>query len=209
MPAAGIDVATDRVHVVVLDDARRVTEGWVHDPRDAGGLVARLVEAGVRRAGVDAPDGPSAAAHAGDDTLSAKFRTARCGEIALGRAERIWVSWPTPAAAPFAGWMMSGFALYDAARAAGLAAIEVYPHAVFRTLAGGRIATKTSPAGIAARVSLLEAQGVDGGPHLALWSHDGLDAAAAALVALDESARCITCGHDGSAIWLPGYRPAP
>jgi predicted nuclease with RNAse H fold len=41
---------------------------------------------------------------------------------------------------------------------------------------------------------------------LEMWSHDGLDALLAALTA----ARCaegvaveVTCGHDGSAIWLP------
>jgi hypothetical protein len=39
-----------------------------------------------------------------------------------------------------------------------------------------------------------------------MWSHDGLDALVAALIALrkaDGTGLEVTCGHDSSAIWLP------
>jgi hypothetical protein len=97
-------------------------------------------------------------------------------------------------------------ALFDALADAGLDAVETYPHAVFRSLAGGaRVPAKSSPAGLARRVELLQEAGVRE-PTLPLWGHDGLDACAAALVAASNDPRVVTCGHDGSAIWLP---PAP
>jgi hypothetical protein len=71
-------------------------------------------------------------------------------------------------------------------------------------LAGGeRVPAKSTPAGLARRVELLRTAGVDEAT-LPLWGHDGLDALAAALVAADPSAVALTCGHDGSAVWLPG-----
>lgn len=200
---AGVDVGGDRLHTVVLDGRRRVADAFVADPDEVETLVERLVAAGVRRAGVDAPDAASAAAHAAESGLTPKFRTARCGEIALGRQRGIWVSWATPTAPPFARWMDAGFAAHAALRSGGVETVEVYPHAAFRVLAGGgRPPSKTTPAGLRARVGLLERAGVRG-EHLAMWSHDALDAAAAALVVADDHAVAVTCGHDGSAIWLP------
>jgi predicted nuclease with RNAse H fold len=200
---AGVDVGGDRLHAVVLDERRRVADAFVADPAAVEELVERLVAAGVRRVGVDAPDAASAAAHAANSSLTPKFRHARCGEIALGRERGIWVSWATPVDPPFARWMEAGFAAHAALRSGGVETVEVYPHAAFRVLAGGsRPPSKTTPAGLRARVDLLEAAGVRG-EHLAMWSHDALDAAAAALVVADEHAVAVTCGHDGSAIWLP------
>ena len=200
---AGVDVGGDRLHVVVLDGRRAVVDAFVSDPSEVDAVVDRLSSGGVRRAGVDAPDAGSVAAHATDTTLTPKFRSARCGEIALGRERGIWVSWATPVEPPFARWMEAGFATHGALRARGIETVEVYPHAAFRVLAGGsRPPSKTTAAGLRARVDLLEAADVRG-EHLAMWSHDALDAAAAALVVADEHAVEVTCGHDGSAIWLP------
>ena len=200
---AGVDVGGDRLHVVVLDGHRTIVDAFVSDPSAVESLADRLVSSGVRRAGVDAPDAGSLAAHATDTTLTPTFRHARCGEIALGRERGIWVSWATPVDPPFARWMEAGFSAHAALRSSGIETVEVYPHGAFRVLAGGtRPPSKTTPAGLRARVDLLEAAGVRG-EHLAMWSHDALDAAAAALVVADEHAVAVTCGHDGSAIWLP------
>ncbi|HEX4978493.1 MAG TPA: DUF429 domain-containing protein [Acidimicrobiales bacterium] len=201
---AGIDVGGDRLHVVVLDDRRRVRDAWVAAGSGCSAVVERLRASGVARVAVDAPDAPSTGAHHADGGLSPKFRLARCGEVALGREHRVWVAWATPRAAPFAAWMQTGFELHRRARDAGLESVEVYPHAAFQTLAGGRrLPTKTSPAGVRARVDVLSAAGVDGPRFLEMWSHDALDAAVAALVAIDSDAIPVSCGHDGSAIWLP------
>jgi predicted nuclease with RNAse H fold len=100
--------------------------------------------------------------------------------------------------------MLVGFRLF-AALEGHPDVVETYPHAVFRTLVGGPIAPKLTPEGRARRVTLLRAAGLRA-PDLAASGHDALDAAAAALVALgvvDGSAVGVTCGHDGSAIWLP------
>lgn len=105
--------------------------------------------------------------------------------------------------------MAVGFTLFDAVRERPNV-VETYPHAVFRTLAAGPVGPKRAADGIAARVALLEAAGVRE-PRLGMWSHDSLDAIAAAVAALgvlDGSAVGVTCGHDGSAIWLPEVRHA-
>jgi len=205
---AGIDVGADRAHVVVLDVPRhgtacKVLDAFVTDRTDTANAITRLEATGVGLVGIDGPDAASIAAHAHDDALAPKFRTARCGEIALGRERGIWVSWATPARAPFAAWMQHAFALHAAARASGLEPREVYPHAAFRVLAGGsRPPSKSTAAGVRARVALLRAAGIDA-PVLDGWSHDALDATVAALVMADASAVGVSCGHDGSAIWLP------
>lgn len=83
--------------------------------------------------------------------------------------------------------------------------LEVYPYSIYRVLVGSRTPTKRSALGAAARVAALTAAGVSE-THLAMWSHDALDAAAASVVALQwhqRRAQKVTCGHDKSAIWLP------
>lgn len=168
----------------------------------------RTLERPVRRVAVDAPSALSPGAHGDDVALAPKFRAARCGEIALGREVGVWVPWVSPPvgapAAGVAGWIAVGLALFDAVGAAALEAVETFPHAVFRVLSRGeRIPAKSSPAGRARRVELLRAAGVREAT-LPLWGHDGLDATAAALVAADPAPAVVTCGHDGSSIWLPG-----
>jgi predicted nuclease with RNAse H fold len=184
-----------------------VRAGDVLPATDVDGIVAWVAAVDPIRVAVDAPSGLSTGAHAGDATLAPKFRAARCGEVALGREAGMWVPWVSPpvGATEVAGWIAVGLALFEALRAAGLEAVETYPHAVFRILAGGRerVPAKSTTAGLRRRVELLRGSaGVDE-PTLPLWGHDGLDACAAAVVAAAPSPRVVTCGHDGSSIWLP------
>ena len=201
----GIDVGASRLHAVALGGGR-VRAAAVLDP-DPQGVVEwlRSLDGPVARVAVDAPSGLSAGAHAGDDALAPKFRAARCGEIALGRERGVWVPWVSPPtdAVDVAGWIRVGLSVFEALGAAGYDAVETYPHAVFRALAGGKVPAKSTAEGLARRAGLLRAAGVEEST-LPLWGHDGLDAAAAALVAADPDASAVTCGHDGSAIWLPG-----
>jgi predicted nuclease with RNAse H fold len=203
----GIDIGVRRLHVVALTAGGAVADARPWPAEDTTGVAASLA-AGVSIA-VDAPDSWSTLPHRGDERLSKKFRTARCGEIALGRQFGLWVPWVAPADPTEApAWMRVGVELFTALRAAGHDPVEVYPHAAFRVLAGrggSRLPPKSSPAGRAARVALLQAAGVAGVATLAS-SHDLLDAAAAALVALHRQrgvATAATCGHDATAIWLP------
>ncbi len=176
------------------------------DEAALGALVGSLVARGVGRVAVDAPSALSTLPHAGDVTLGAKFRAARCGEVALGRERGVWVPWVSPPAPPLAGWMDVGLRLFAGLAAAGLDAVETFPQAVFRAWTGGApLPPKSRPDGLAARARLLAAAGL-AEPSLAVWTHDGLDAAACALVACGPSV-AVTCGHDGSAVWLPPVSP--
>jgi predicted nuclease with RNAse H fold len=201
----GIDVGATRLHCVVLDEARRLEEAWQFGTADPDGLVEKL--AGARFVAIDAPAQLSSMPHRDDATLSPKFRAARCAEIALGRERRCWVPWVAPPTEPESGWMRVGLDLFAAFAGSGTETIEVFPYAGFRALAGGaRLPTKRREAGVRARAQLLAAAAV-GVPDLATWSHDGLDALLAAATAHDAAtgrAVCVTCGHDDSAIWLPG-----
>lgn len=176
----------------------------VLDATDLGEL-DRLLEAASVVA-IDAPSALSTAPHSDDLTLSRKFRSARCAEIALGKEHRIWVPWVTPTAdEPLAGWMAMGFEIFRLAKELCADVVEVYPHACFRVLAGTKLASKQTGAGMTERVGLLKQAGIDV-QGLEMWSHDSLDAAVAALVAQRKSsgrATAVSCGHDDSAIWLP------
>jgi len=209
MGVLGIDVGARRHHAVVLDEQARVTDAHTFGASEVGAVVTWAE--GAAAIGIDAPDGWSTAPHAEDASLSPKFRTARCGEIALGAGHGIWVPWTTPVTPSPGTWISVGIDLFAALRAWGHDPFEVYPHGVFRTLnQGGRPPPKRTTEGREARIRLLEAAGVE-----AAWAdiagHDLVDATAAALVALHRAqgrARPATCGHDGSAIWLPDP-PAP
>lgn len=203
----GIDVGASRVHLVALAGGR-VVAADVLAAGDPAAVVTWCRHARASRVAIDAPSALSPLAHAGDASLARKFRAARCGEIALGREVGVWVPWVSPPAdaTDVAGWISVGLAVFAALAGAGVEAVETYPHAVFRSLAGGaRIPGKSTPEGRRRRVELLRAAGVVE-PTLPLWDHDGLDAGAAALVAASPAPRVLTCGHDGSSIWLP---PAP
>jgi predicted nuclease with RNAse H fold len=203
---AGIDLSSTRIHLVGLDDGRRIIRAEVLSPTEPDRLI-QCVE-GAASIAIDAPDRFSAGPHRHDDSLAPKFRTARCGEIALGRDFGIWVPWTTPMTNPLPSWMAVGFAIYELLRAHGHEPVETYPHAAFRRLGGGTIPSKQTISGIRQRASLLRSAGLEAG-FLEMWSHDGVDAAVAAIVAHDRfggRATAATCGHDGSAIWLPAAR---
>jgi predicted nuclease with RNAse H fold len=110
---------------------------------------------------------------------------------------------------PVPGWMATGLAAYEELRRAGVEPIEVFPYAGFRTLVRPeRLPSKRTTEGVRVRVQTLRNAGIDD-DNLLMWSHDGLDALLAALIAYDHaagSATAATCDHDGSAIWLPASR---
>ena len=204
--AVGVDVGAKRLHVVALGIGGEVTNASVvaaADLADFESQLAGLAENAV--VAIDGPAGPSVAAYSDEAHLSEKFRLARGCEIELGRQRKIWVSFAT-GPHPLTGWMAVAQAIHNRVQAAGFRALETYPHAVYATLLGSRPPKKTSRAGLQERVRLLRAAGVDD-PSLDSWSHDGLDAAAAALVALHAyrgMADAVTSPRDGTAIWLPG-----
>jgi hypothetical protein len=206
----GIDLGAHALHVVTLVD-----DGPCLSVRDARVLTPDAIDelsdlaAGAAAIAIDAPAGPSRGCHAADTTLAPKFRTARCGEIALGQQAGIWVPWPTPRAGTDTPvWMQVGFAAWEACRRAGPEPLEVYPAGAFRVLAGGRVPPKSTPVGLRVRRRLLAAA-VTPPTGFAMWSHDGIDATVAALTAAHHVRGIATgCGHtepgcDRSAVWLP------
>ena len=223
---AGIDVGERRLHCAVVDEGGRILECTTRPAGDLEALVAWCD--GVSVVAIDAPQAASGLPHAGSTELPPKFRAARCGEIELGRRHGSWVSWVAPSGPPFPRWMEVGFEAFTRlGQLRGTELLEVYPHAAFRELAGGRRPPrKQSEAGRLERSELLRRAGLRGNasasaPHRSTLasselapaasaptrSHHVLDALAAALVALDRfrgRAVRVSCGHDDSAIWLPG-----
>jgi predicted nuclease with RNAse H fold len=206
----GIDVGAKALHGVALDATLRLVGNAEFKATDLDAVTERLAGAAV--VAIDAPAALSTRPHHDDPAISPKFRAARCGEVALGRDHGYWVPFvsPTDRAAP---WMQVGFALFATVRERVTdQVIEVYPHACFRELArGAQLPKKTTPAGIARRVELLRTAGLDP-TDLELWSHHALDAAVAALTAVQRLAgTAVAAGcdpgdgrhHDGSTIWLP------
>lgn len=205
----GIDVAAARINCVALDEHGSFAGGRIYAATELTALSEWAAGASV--IAIDAPAKLSTAPHRSDDELSPKFRLARCAEVALGREHRIWVPWTSPIGSPVPGWIATGFELYSAlAQSVPAELIEVFPYAGFRVLtAPARLAKKTSVAGTRQRVDVLRATGVRL-DHLELWSHDSIDAALAAITALQRQTRSalrVTCGHDDSAIWLPRAWP--
>jgi hypothetical protein len=198
--AVGIDLGASAVWCVAAEDGRFV-DGRVFAVDELDALRRWCGDAAVA---IDAPAAPSEG-HEHVDQKPGKFRRARCAEVALARAGH-WVSWVAPGAAgPFRPWMAAGFAVWEAL--AGRERLEVFPHAVFRELAGVSLARKTTLAGLRQRAALLDWLP----PGAELWGHDGLDAAAACTVATDfvaGRARRLACADhpEGSAMWLPAER---
>jgi predicted nuclease with RNAse H fold len=204
--SVGIDLGGAAIHCVALSDDGRVIDALVLASKDIPGILEWV--SGATAIAVDAPEDLSRALHADDQTLSPKFRRGRCAEIELGRAHKIWVPWVTPTTLPATEWMEVGFRLFSALKASGHHAIEVFPYAGFCALnaSGLRLPSKDTVDGGSMRAALLAARGIKE-PFLRVWSHDGVDALLAALIAMDWKAgraRRVTCGHDESAIWLPG-----
>jgi predicted nuclease with RNAse H fold len=201
----GIDVGADRLHCVTLVDGAQLGEARLLDASQIGEL-GRWLEGTNAVVAIDAPARLSTAPHRDDSSLSPKFSVGRCAEIALGRDYGSWVPWVTPMGEPIQGWMATGFRVYGELASRGVETIEVYPHAGFRELVGRtKLPKKSTMPGLVRRIEALRDAGVETAS-LEMWSHDGLDALLAAVVARDYragSARCATCGHDGSGIWLP------
>lgn len=216
--AVGIDVGAAAAWAVALQVGRPGSRPVA--PRIAATALFHPVEpAAIRQfcrdaisVAIDAPDRASRLPHEGDQRLAAKFQRARCAEVAL-RLAGVAVPWVTPARGEaVAGWMATGWSIWSALRDDGVEPLETYPHAVFARLAGRALLHKARPSGLRARTEALvgEIELPDG---LAMWSHDGLDALAAALVAWHAArgtAARIDCAsdtawdeHDGTAIWLP------
>jgi predicted nuclease with RNAse H fold len=188
---------------VSLDDRSAITGVAIFSADEIEQLADSL--AGVTAVAVDAPAQVSSAPHRGEHSLKAKFKAARCAEIALGRDYGSWVPWVAPIKRPTRGWIATGFALYDALASRGVQSLEVYPYAGYRYIWPGRLPKKTTVDGVRARVQALRGVGVEQ-THMEMWSHDGLDAALAAVIARDfmaGKALRVGCGHDDSAIWLP------
>lgn len=211
--AVGIDVATDSLWLVAIEGVAKpiITKAELIHPLDLAAAV-RFCE-GSAAVAIDSPGGPSELCHLEDVSISTKFRRARCSEVALARVG-ISVPWITPPAGEesgLPGWMSTGFALWDALDQSGFQPLETYPHGIFWRLAGHQLRHKQLPIGAKHRLATLSAH-LELPTGIEMWSHDGLDALAAALVAwqsLHGLAECIDCSsdewptHDESSIWLP------
>lgn len=199
-----------RLHVVVLDDSAQIVEAHIWAASETSAAAESLVSCDV--VAIDSPDRWSPGMLPEHAHRSPKFAGARCAEFALGQSFGIWVPWVTPPE-PLPNhhtytryeWMRRGMELF--ARLDGKPeAIEVYPHSIYCALAGTRtLRSKSTLRGVKRRVELVRGRGITE-RDLEMWSHDSLDALAAAVVALDRQrgmGREVTCGHDGSAMWLP------
>ena len=206
----GVDVGAKALHAVRLDSDFAFGDGIVTEADDLTPFLEWLGDPSV--VAIDAPDRASTRPHRNDPKLKPKFQEARCAEVALTK-EGYWVPWVTPDQPVEGSWIAVGIELFKAISEKSTAdRIEVYPHAGFRELAGGiQLPKKQSVAGIRRRSNLLREAGVRV-RDLELWSHDSLDAALAAVIAVHrgrewavkvECDRESKCSHDGSAMWLP------
>jgi len=218
--AIGLDLGASTIHGVALslemnvDGKREVLAADLFDlATDEEALLDFCQSPHIA---IDAPDRLSQGLHVGDERMGQKFQTGRCAEGALGRKHGMWVPWTTPMIGePVPTWMASGFELWRLLREIE-EPIEVYPHAIFLRLAGHALPKKQIAAGRKVRLEIL-ATHVDLPAYCVAWSHDSIDALAAALVAWHRwtgTAERVYCGeedpwpnHDSSAIWLPP-RPA-
>jgi predicted nuclease with RNAse H fold len=178
--AVGVDVSAARgLDVVALDARGHVVGGgpWRRQgPDGLAGLLDRLAPAVV------AIDSPPAWGTTG------RCRPAERAVRRLGMGIFATPSDPAVFDHPFYGWMVAGFAAFDAARSAGYQryrgegpiagrALEVYPHATALRLGGE---PTLGPKRVWRR-RVLETMGVD---CASLRSVDALDAALAALTGL-------------------------
>jgi predicted nuclease with RNAse H fold len=205
--ACGIDVGGDRLHIVGLSAEGAIVSALVIDPADADGVKDWFASLPPKiPIAIDGPEAPSSAPFRDDETVSRKFKTARGCEVELGRQRGIWVSFVTPMErGQCAAWMTISMDLHDTANDLGHTALETYPYAVFHTLNRGRPPKKSTSEGAQTRARLLRDNGISMAA-LNMWSHDGLDAAAAALVAWQNTrgvAESVGDSRDNSKMWLP------
>jgi predicted nuclease with RNAse H fold len=210
--ASGIDLGASAIWVVRIEGRGRPYVTVVERlPAAALARVEELVSASACVA-IDAPEGLSAGSHLGDQRIAAKFRSARCSEVALRRAG-IAVPFVTPLATEdVPPWMAVGFSVWEIARGESRNVVETYPHGIFWRLARHQLFHKQREVGRAARRAVLE-EHIDLPVGVELWGHDALDAVACAWLAWSVAhnfANRIDCAedlewpqHDGSSIWLP------
>ena len=136
--------------------------------------------------------------------MAPKFRSGRCSEVPVPGVPP--VPWVTPALRSEApGWMLTGFDVWSALGESGCEVVEAFPAAVFHRINGGRWpARKSTPAGMAARLSLLSPI-VSLPPSARAWTHDQVDAVACAVVAALGRPAPHRCDRpDGSVMWVLG-----
>lgn len=217
----GVDIAASRPCVAVAARGGRTLEvlAWAESDEGIAGDRGRLFEWLESHApvavGVDAPQRPRRSRGA------AATRPRACdAELAHRRISIYQV--PTRAVAADAdglyAWMETGWEYFRELGRRGFeppapgmlpgalgqapAALEVYPHASFSALLGGTPPSKTSRAGLRARVVTLREAGVSWDEY---FDHDSLDALAAALTAWRfVQGRATPVGDDRDGyIWLP------
>ena len=207
--AVGIDLGASAIYAVKLegtDGLASVADARVFLPDELDDL-AQFCD-GASAVAIDAPATLSTNAHGNDDDLPPKFRQARCCEVASLRAAGTPpVPWITPlVGGEVSGWMQTGFRVWEAL--SSHAPMEVYPHACFYRLNGSKQpVSKQEAEGRLQRVELLRAH-LDLPVGADVWSHDGLDAAVAALVAHQGREGAAQVPHecvnfDGSELWGP------
>lgn len=201
---AGIDLGASAIWAVAAERGAggrwAVAGAEVFAVDELAALTGWLGEATVA---IDAPGGPSERRHLADDRVAAKFRPARCAEVAL-RLAGVAVAWVAPGPDdPVPPWMQVGF---DVWTAVGPGALEVFPFGAFTALLGRRPANKLTVTGRRQRLSVLAGELVLPDT-AAAWGHDAIDAAVAAVVAahhVDGRAVRVACGCEGgSVMWQP------
>jgi predicted nuclease with RNAse H fold len=207
--AVGIDLGATAICAVKLegtDGLPSVADVRVFVPDDLDKL-EQFCD-GASAVAIDAPAMLSTYPHGDDEDLPPKFRPARCCEVASLKVAGVpAVPWITPlAGAEVSGWMHTGFRVWEAL--SSHAPMEVYPHACFYRLNGGKQpVSKQKAEGRLERVGLLRSY-VELPVGAEVWSHDGLDAAVAALVAHQGRDGAVQVPHectnfDGSELWVP------
>ena len=209
---SGIDLGATAIWIAVIEgnDRARVTALEQIPATELNEVEVLISSSGL--VAIDAPGGLSIGSHVGDHRIAAKFRSARCSEVALRRAG-IAVPFVTPLATEqIPLWMSVGFSVWEVAMRSSPSVVETYPHGIFWRLAGHQLLHKQRESGRAARREVLEKH-IDMPIGVKLWGHDALDAVACAWLA-----RCVARGvaaeiscatdldwprHDGSSIWLP------
>lgn len=200
---AGVDVGADRLHCVVIDASGDVVRSAVFGVQ--GDQMPSHAVAWLENTSCVAIDAPRelAGGHS-HGSRRGKFALARCAELALGECFGIWVPWVTPAEQSLLrNWMKIGqllFSVLDSTRV-----LEVFPYAIFRVWAASTLQAKGSVEGLAQRLALLQSHGIELPNDAEMWSHDGVDALAAAAVARDYRDGCAVAvrgDHDDSCIWV-------
>jgi hypothetical protein len=200
----GIDLGASAIWAVAADRSTggrwTITGAQVFAAAEIEEVVAWCASATVA---IDSPGGRSEGRHHDDQRVAAKFRPARCAEVAL-RLHGIAVPWISPGPAdPVPPWMQVGFDLWSALDGE---ALEVFPFGAFTALLGHRPANKLTVAGRRQRLAAL-AVPLQLPTTATAWGHDAIDAAVAAAVAADHAdgrAVRVACDdHEGSVMWQP------